>query len=111
MINYTQVKLQPLKAHKFKLLEDFTYKDVVVPKDYETNGADVPRIFWSIFPPNRTDYLPAVILHDFLCDKAEYKRADDIFEECLKELGVKRFDVVVLVGAVRFYHKLKYGIN
>jgi len=32
---YELVKLQPLKSHKFKLLEDFTYKDVVVPKDYD----------------------------------------------------------------------------
>ena len=108
MINYTQVKLQPLKSHKFKLLDDLSFKDVVVPKGFKTNGADIPRIFWSIYPPNRSDFLPAVIIHDYLCDKGEYKRADDLFEECLKELGVNRFDVVVLVGAVRLYHKFKY---
>jgi hypothetical protein len=107
---YERIKLQPLASHKFKLLEDFTYRDVVVPKGYKTNGADIPRIFWSIYPPNRSDFLPAVIIHDYLCDKGEYKRADDLFEECLKELGVKRFDVVVLVGAVRLYHKLRYKI-
>jgi len=109
-MKYTQVKLQPLKSHKFKLLDDLYFKDVVVPKGYKTNGADIPRIFWSIYPPNRSDFLPAVIIHDYLCDKGEYKRADDLFEECLKELGVKRFDVVVLVGAVRLYHKLRYKI-
>ena len=110
MINYTQVKLQPLKSHKFKLLDDLSFKDVVVPKGFKTNGADIPRIFWSIYPPNRSDFLPAVIIHDYFCDKGEYKRADDLFEECLKELGVNRFDVVVLVGAVRLYHKLRYKI-
>ena len=110
MIKYTQVKLQPLKSHKFKLLDDLKYKDVVVPKGYKTNGADIPRIFWSFYPPNRSDFLPAVIIHDYLCDKGEYRKADDLFEECLKELGVKRFDVVVLVGAVRLYHKLRYKI-
>ena len=110
MLSYTQVKLQPLKSHKFKLLDDLCFKDVVVPKGFKTNGADIPRIFWSIYPPNRSDFLPAVIIHDYLCDKGEYKRADDLFEECLKELGVNRFDVVVLVGAVRLYHKLRYKI-
>ena len=107
---YELVKVQPLASHKFKLLEDFTYRDVVVPKGYETNGADVPRLLWSIFPPNRSDYLPAVILHDYLCDKAEYKRADDIFESCLLDLGVKPFDRKLLVGGVRLYHKLKYKV-
>jgi len=109
-MKYTQVKLQPLKSHKFKLLDDLRFKDVVVPKGYKTNGADIPRLFWSIYPPNRSDFLPAVIIHDYLCDKGEYRKADDLFEECLKELGVKRFDVVVLVGAVRLYHKLRYKI-
>ena len=109
-MKYTQVKLQPLKSHKFKLLDDLSFKDVVVPKGYKTNGADIPRLFWSIYPPNRSDFLPAVIIHDYLCDKGEYRKADDLFEECLKELGVKRFDVVVLVGAVRLYHKLRYKI-
>ena len=109
-MKYTQVKLQPLQSHKFKLLDDLEYKDVVVPKGYKTNGADIPRVFWSIYPPNRSDFLPAVIIHDYLCDKGEYRKADDLFEECLKELGVKRFDVVVLVGAVRLYHRLKYGV-
>lgn len=110
MIKYTQVKLQPLKSHKFKLLDDLKYKDVVVPKGYKTNGADIPRVFWSFYPPNRSDFLPAVIIHDYLCERQEYRKADDLFEECLKELGVKRFDVVVLVGAVRLYHKLRYKI-
>ena len=109
-MKYSQVKLQPLKSHKFKLLDDLRFKDVVVPKGYKTNGADIPRLFWSIYPPNRSDFLPAVIIHDYLCDKGEYRKADDLFEECLKELGVKRFDVVVLVGAVRLYHKLRYKI-
>ena len=61
---YERIKLQPLASHKFKLLEDFTYRDVVVPKGYKTNGADIPRIFWSIYPPNRSDFLPAVIIHE-----------------------------------------------
>jgi len=44
-MKYTKVKLQPLKSHKFKLLDDLRFKDVVVPKGYKTNGADIPRLF------------------------------------------------------------------
>jgi hypothetical protein len=108
---YEGVKLQPLNGHKFELIEDFTYQDVVIPKGYKTNGADIPRIFWSIYPPNRSDYLPAVIVHDYLCDLAEYKKADDLFESCLKDLKISKFDVMVLVGAVRLYHRIKYKVK
>ena len=111
MAYYAQVKLQPLKSHKFKLLEDFTYKDVVIPKGYETNGADVPRILWVIFPPNKTDYLPAVIVHDYLCDLEQYKKADNYFESCLLELGVDKSDIKYLVAGVRLYHRYKYGVK
>jgi len=108
---YSQVNIQPLKGDKYKLLEDFQYKTILVPKGYETNGANIPRLFWAIYPPNKSDFLPAVIIHDYLCDKEEYKKADDLFEECLKELGAKSFDVVVLVSAVRLYHRIKYKIK
>jgi hypothetical protein len=107
---YSQVIVQPLKGDKYKLLEDLQYKTILVPKGYETNGANIPRLFWAIYPPNKSDFLPAVIIHDYLCDKEEYKKADDLFEECLKELGIKSFDLSVLVKSVRIYHKIKYKI-
>jgi uncharacterized UPF0160 family protein len=102
---YSQVKIQPLKNNKFRILEDIVYKDIKIPKDYITNGADVPRIFWSFIPPNKSDFLPAVIVHDFLCDKEEYKKADEYFEECLEVLGIEKLDKYLLVKSVRIYHK------
>ena len=108
---YESVKVQPLASHKFKLLEAFNYKGiVVVPKGYETNGADVPRVFWSFLPPNRSDYLPAVILHDYLCDLEKYTRADEIFEDCLKSLGVSKATRIIMVLGVKLYHKLRYKV-
>lgn len=108
---YSKVIVQPLKGDKYLLLEELNYRDVVVPMGYITNGADIPRIFWSIYPPNRSDFLPGVIIHDYLCDKGEYKKADDYFESCLLELGVKEFDRAVLVRSVRLYHRIKYKIK
>ena len=108
MLKYSDFKLQPLRNHKFKLLEKVKYKDLTIPKNFRTDGASVPRIFWSIFPPNRTDYLPCAIIHDYLCDKGEYKKADKYFKECLKEISVSKFTRYVFYYAVRIYHKIKY---
>ena len=46
-----------------------------------------------------------MIVHDFLCDKEEYKKADEYFEECLEVLGIEKLDKYLLVKSVRIYHK------
>jgi len=107
---YAQVKVQPLHGNKYKVLEDIVYKDIVIPKGYETNGADIPRAFWSYMPPNKSDILPAVIVHDFLCDLEDYTKADIYFEEVLQLLGIRGFDLFILTKSVKIYHKVKYKI-
>ena len=106
---YSDVILQPLKSHKFKVVKPIKYKDLLIPFGFRTDGASVPRIFWSFFPPNRTDYLPCAIIHDYLCDLGEYRKADERFKQCLEELRVDRFSRVIMYLAVRLYHKIKYG--
>ena len=108
-MKYEDVHLQPLKKHKFKVVKPIKFNDVEIPAGYETDGASVPRIFWTLFPPNRTDYLPCAIVHDYLCDKGEYRKADEYFEECLKRLGVDWFSRKLMHAAVRVYHKIRYG--
>jgi len=97
MLKYSDFWLQPLRNHKFKLIKDVKYKNLIIPKNFRTDGASVPRLFWSIFPPNRTDYLPCAIIHDYLCDKEEYKKADKYFDECLKEIKIPKWQRIVMV--------------
>ena len=107
-MKYSNIILQPLKSHKFKVLKSFKFKGVRVEAGFTTDGASSPRFVWWIFPPNRTDYLPCAIIHDWLCDKEEYKKADRLFKECLEELGVDRFSRMALYLAVRLYHIIRY---
>ena len=103
-------KVQPYDIHRFLLLEDFTYEGITVPKGYITNGADTPRLLWFIYPPNRPDYLPAVILHDYLCDKEEYKLADKLFKFCLRDLEVHPSTIFIFHKGVVTFHYVKYHI-
>lgn len=107
-MKYSDICITPLKGDRYKILEDVTYKDVTVPAGYRTNGADIPRIFWSLFPPNKSDYLPAVIVHDYLCDLEDYKKADQYFEEILRDLRVDFISRYLLVKSVSLYHSYKY---
>ena len=114
---------------KSELVEEIT---VEVPKGYKTNGANVPRILWSIFPPNSPEYLSAVVVHDYLCDKSSYKLhsleylsavvvhdplcvkssyklADAVLKTMMSELGVAKWKIYCFYYACRAWHKLRYG--
>jgi len=93
------------------LVTDFIYRNIKVPAGYVTNGANIPRIFWSVIPPFSPQLLPAVIVHDYLCDKEAYALADKAFEQMLRELEVSVWKRVVMVCAVKWYHRIRYGVK
>ena len=93
---------------------------ITVPKGYQTNGADIPRLFWRLYPPYSPEYMPAVVIHDFLCDKAIetakdkkdlqdlFLYADNAFREILEKLNIKQSKVKTFYNAVRFWHRVRY---
>jgi hypothetical protein len=105
---YDKLIITPRPGDKYKILEDFTYKDVTVPTGYHTNGANIPRLLWWIWPPNRSDYLPAVVIHDYLCDKEEYEKADKYFKEILEHLKINRKTILFFHTGTVLYHKIRY---
>ncbi len=103
------IALKPLLNNNFELLKPYTVFDIEIPAGYQTNGANIPRIFWSIVPPFKPKYLPAVIVHDFLCHCQQYKKADDYFKTILLKIE----DSLItrsMARSVRLYHLLKYKI-
>ncbi|MBE2985487.1 DUF1353 domain-containing protein [Campylobacter sp. RM6883] len=101
--------LKPFSKDRFELVESYEYGNIVVPAAYKTNGANVPRIFWSVFPPNSPEYLSAIVVHDYLCDKERYKEADEVLREMMTELGCSKIKVWCFYLACRAWHKLRYG--
>ena len=91
---------------KSELVEEIT---VEVPKGYKTNGANIPRIFWSIFPPNSPEYLSAAVAHDYLCDAKLYALADEALKHIMANLGVAKWKIYCFYTACRAWHKLRYG--
>ncbi|MBE3030102.1 DUF1353 domain-containing protein [Campylobacter sp. RM9344] len=109
MSNIHRPILKPFDRDRFELVEDYAYGIVTIPKGYRTNGANVPRIFWSIFPPNSPEYLSAIVVHDYLCDKERYKLADKVLKQMMIALNVAKWKIYTFYFACRVYHKLKYG--
>jgi len=100
----------PTRDNKVILVKPFRVsKEFVIPAGYKSNGANIPRLFWWFIPPFKPKYLPAVIAHDWLCDKERYKEADEMFEKLLLEIE-DSFKTRVMIRAVKLYHKIFYGV-
>jgi len=82
---------------------------IFVPAGFRSDGASIPRIFWSIFSPFNGDYFDGALIHDFLYSKdstADYPDftradADEIFKEAMFNLGVGWVKRETIYRAVR----------
>jgi len=94
---------------------------VHVPAGYLTDGASVPRPFWSIVPPWGR-YGQAAVVHDLLVEKLFYfvkgervtisrHHADRIFLEAMKVAGVNWFLRHLMYRSVSLWSRLKPKTN
>lgn len=92
-------------------LEYITSKELItIPKGFMTDFASVPRIFWTIFPPDGA-YTGAAIVHDFLYSIKDRKRkeADDIFLEAMESLNVKYMHRYIMYYSVRLFGNIVWN--
>ncbi|AJC94142.1 DUF1353 domain-containing protein [Campylobacter volucris] len=110
-----RVCVKPFSKDRFILVQDYEFNlksfKGKIPANFTSNGANIPRIFWSIFPPNSPEYLSAVVVHDYLCEKAntknDYKLADLALYEAMQELGCSKFKTFVFYHACNGFHMVK----
>jgi hypothetical protein len=91
-------------SHYFRYISSWGI--ITVPTGFQTDGASVPRIFWSIFQPYGK-YFPAAIIHDYLYSRysnrlsIDRKTADLIFKEAMFNLGIGWVTRETIYRAVR----------
>lgn len=78
-----------------------------IPKDFKTDLASIPRLWWSVLSPAYSSFIYPAILHDYLytCPGFEVSRryADDIFYSALIAQGVSQFTATVMYMSVRMF--------
>ncbi|WP_051560463.1 DUF1353 domain-containing protein [Marinobacterium jannaschii] len=87
---------------RYRLIRPLTVLGRTIPAGFETDGATVPRLLWSLFPPVDR-YLSAAILHDYLLTQAEREFADWAFLHAMAELNIKPWRRWSMFLAVRAY--------
>jgi hypothetical protein len=107
--SYNETKWQLTEAFKFYFEENNQKTDIIVPKDFITDFASVPRVLWSILPPTGR-YTKAAVLHDYLysnSSKLDFnrKQCDEMFLQAMEILGVKKWVRNTIYRAVRIFGK------
>lgn len=105
--NLYDLKYKATKNNTLILLEEYKYKGITVPEGFETNGADIPQVFWSFgYPPFEPKFLPAVVVHDYLIKKREIDFANYFYEEIMLEIEDNR-KTKKMIKAVKMYWKYR----
>lgn len=112
LIPYTAKKDYWITARAFRYYagEEGSEAFVDVPEGFKTDFASVPRIFWTILPPDG-DYSQAAVLHDFLYrekpvvmgQRINQREADGMFYEAMAVLGVDDWKREVMHKALRAF--------
>lgn len=112
-VNHASVT--PDKGFNYKLTENFEIivdgYEVTIPKGFVTDFASIPRILWSVYPPQYASYVEPAIIHDYFyrC-KNDHDRnfADDILYYALVENGVKKSTASNFYFGVRTFGASSY---
>lgn len=105
--SYSETDWQLTEKFYFYFEENGKRINIIVPKDFITDFASVPRILWSIFPPTGR-YTKAAVLHDYLYSNRatiliNRKQCDKMFLKAMEVLGVKNWVRNTIYCAVRMF--------
>lgn len=114
----TQPCLKPYDKFDFELGSDFVVmvneRIFIVPKDFITDLASVPRVMWSLYPPNDSRTIRASIIHDYLYSgvaKITRREADTILFDALISQGVSKYTAFKYWAAVRLFGRSHFKQN
>lgn len=105
-LRYEDIIVHPVPGG-WVTLSLIVYKDLCIRSGYFTNGANIPRIMWRLMPPNDPVIFPGIVIHDYLCDRGEYCKADDYLEDILIALeDVQSWKRKLIMLGVRSHTKV-----
>lgn len=105
-----EICIKPSKYYNYKTCHTIFVKindnTIIIPKDFITDLASVPRVIWPVLSPTRSDLMSSSVLHDYLyaCHNGlKRKEIDNIFYYSLIEKGVSPIIAYEMYFSVRFF--------
>lgn len=102
--------IKPYKRYDYHTCEDMNVvidgDYYVVPKDFQTDLASIPRVLWPILAPQYAGFVAPAILHDYLysCGNLGTRKwADEVLYSALISEGVTRYTASKFYLGVRLF--------
>jgi hypothetical protein len=88
------------------------YDAVTVPAGFVTDFASIPRIFWSLLPPDGQYTYPAIV-HDYLywTQTGSKDAADSIFKFGMEDFGIAIPTIYAIYNAVHLFGRNAWDAN
>lgn len=80
-------------------------KQVIIPRGFVTDGASIPRAFWSIIgSPYLPEFITGAIVHDWMCEQNwEVNEMSDLFLALLIDSNVDSRKAEIMRASVYLY--------
>ena len=114
---YDEFSIRPKADYIYIVTDSFGVEvdetDIMIPRNFETDLASVPRWYWSFIAPISTELVAPAILHDYLYSCPAYftrEEIDDIFYWGLIANGVSEYTsyqmyIVIRIFGGRHFHE------
>jgi len=110
-----ELKLKRVKNHVWKVIGGFsihidrTNESIVIPNNFYTDLASIPRIAYTLFPRS-DEYDLAATVHDYIYSTGKYPRktCDNVFKDLLILSKVKKKIANLMYMAVRLFGAKHY---
>lgn len=115
---YDEICIQPYSEYNYLTCHDIHVaindEILIIPKNFETDLASIPRIFWPIMNPSYSEIMGPAILHDFLYhNPLFYSRYDSdlIFYDAMinNDMGIIESNIVYfsvrIFGGNHYYER------
>lgn len=110
--------IKPMVDYQYKTCHDIKFivnkKRFLIPKNFETDLASIPKIIWPIVSPAHSSLMRPAIIHDWFYRKnCKFSRfqTDLIFYYMLKNDGISEFSATTMYAAVRIFGWNYYNEN
>lgn len=106
----TDICLKPFIGYRYHICHDIHFKinedSFVIPANFETDLASIPRIAWPILAPSHSSLIKPAVVHDWFyrktCDFTRHE-TDLIFYHMLKNNGISTLKASMMYYAVRLF--------
>lgn len=113
-ISYRAFEYMPDEVAPFAFTTSLGWR--IQPERMDTDGATIPRLFWSAPGFDPMDWIDGAVIHDWLYEchhrglsSVTFEQANAVLSECLESLGVANWKRKAIMAAVQTFGRIYWN--